>query len=103
MLGRVMKEKEFSSWTHFREQRDNCRIASGMGRRKSQPWGSGTLLWDSHRAPHGPQEIPEALPVHSQPVGSVTGTRIPLDKGHRECEERMDLPRPGSVSVTVTS
>lgn len=32
-----MKEKEFSDWTHFREQRDNGRIASGWGKRKTNP------------------------------------------------------------------
>lgn len=97
-----MKEKGFSNWTHVRQQRDNSlRIASEMGKKENQSWGSGSLLWDTHRAPQSTtavgwrdtQEIPEALPVHSQPVGSVTGTRIALDKCHRESGKTIELPK----------
>lgn len=71
-----------------------------MGKRKTIP-GAVPLLWDSHRAPHGPtaagwrdtQESPDALPVHSQPLGSVTGTRTSLDKCPRESGETTELPK----------
>lgn len=92
----VMREKEFSNWTHFREQRDNCRFASGVGKKENQPWSSGSLLRDSHRAPHGPAAsgpTAEVLPIYSQPVGSVTGMRTPLHKCHRKSGGTMELPR----------
>lgn len=103
-LGRDMKEDGFSNWTLFRVRWDNCKIASGQGKKENKPKSSGFLLRDSQRAPHGPaasgsvavgwrdpREIPETLPMHSQPTRNVVAMRAPLNKCHRESGETIEL------------